>query len=237
MKVGKNQIVIFLLTVLLGAMIVFQIRAANSGFKYMSIRDVYANSIELEAQKAELLQLQEKSDLLKSEIAEYKTANEDERIDLEAFLKNEIERQKQISGITSVQGQGVIVIISDGTRELNENENPNSIMVHDLDVRAIVDDLRNAGAEAISINDQRVIFNLSEIECTGPTIKINDQVFAQPFIIRAIGDRKYLESAINAPGNYGETLRNWGVFIEVNTSINISIPGYTGEMAFDYIIN
>lgn len=135
---------------------------------------------------------------------------------------------KAFSGLKGLEGQGVIVIINDGERELNEFEDPNNVLVHNMDVQNLVDDLRYAGAEAISINDQRFVFGKTEIQCTGPTIRINDEVFAQPFIIKAIGDKHHLESAINAPGSFGQVLRQYGVFLEVYTSVNIEIPAYTG---------
>lgn len=90
-------------------------------------------------------------------------------------------------------------------------------------------------ALAIAINGQRVVFNKSNIQCTGPTIKINDQVFAPPYIIEAVGDRKFLESAINAPGSFSESLRSWGVFVEVNTSISVTIPAYEGFVSYEYL--
>lgn len=235
MKLTALQKTVFALTILLGILSAMQFRAVNSGFKYMSIKEMYANSIELESQKAELLQLRDKAEDLKIKIAEFDKARTDEHINYENVLQVEIENTKKVAGLTSVEGPGIVIIVTDGTRELYENENPNVILVHDLDIRAMVDDLRNAGAEAISINGQRVIFNKSEIQCTGPTIKINEQVFAPPYVIRAIGDRKYLESAINAPGSYSESLRKWGVFVEVNTAISVSIPAYDGLMDNQYL--
>ncbi|GAU78695.1 DUF881 domain-containing protein [Fusibacter sp. 3D3] len=236
MKLTSLQKTVFALTILLGILSAMQFRAVNSGYKYMSIKEMYANSIELESQKAELVQLREKANSLKVKIDEFDTARTDNRIDYESVLQLEIENTQKAAGLTTVEGPGIVIIVTDGTRELYENENPNVVIVHDLDIRAMVDDLRNAGAEAISINGQRVIFNKSKIQCTGPTIKINDQVFAVPFVIKAIGDRKYLESAINAPGSYSESLRKWGVFVEVNTSINVLIPAYDGTMANQYVI-
>ena len=236
MKLTSFQKTAFALTILLGILVAMQFRAVNSGYKYMSIKEMYANSIELESQNAELVQLREKAESLKEKISEFNAARTDDHIDYEKVLKVEIENTKKVAGLTSLEGPGIVIIVTDGTRELYENENPNAVTVHDLDIRAMVDDLRNAGAEAISINDQRVIFNRSKIQCTGPTIKINDQVFAVPFVIKAIGDRKYLESAINEPGSYSESLRKWGVFVEVNTSISVSIPAYEGDMENQYVI-
>lgn len=235
MRLSSFQKLILFLTLLLGIMIAIQYRITNAGFKYMSIKEMYANSIELDVQRAEVDQLHGKIEALETQIKAYQTANENERVNFENVLSDELENAELISGLTDVIGPGVVIIVDDGTRELNVNESPNNIMVHDLDIRAMVDDLRNAGAEAISINGQRVIFNKSNIQCTGPTIKINDQIYAPPYIITAIGDRMYLESAINAPGSYSESLRNWGVYVEVNTSISITIPAFSGEVNYKYL--
>jgi len=224
-----------LLSVLLGLMIALQIKALDSGIKYLSIKEMYAQSIELESQKSELVQLNSKVEELRAQIEAYQTAKDDTDIDYEGFLKSEIELTKETAGLTRVEGPGVVIIVTDGTRELIEDEDPNMVLVHDIDIRAMVDDLRNAGAEAIAINGQRVVFNKSNIQCTGPTIKINDQVFAPPYIIEAVGDRKFLESAINAPGSFSESLRSWGVFVEVNTSISVTIPAYEGFVSYEYL--
>lgn len=235
MKLTKKQSLILSLTIVLGLLMAMQVKTLESGVKYLSIKDMYSVSIELESQKSELALLSSKIEELRGQISAYQTAKEDEEIDYEAFLISEIEMTKMVAGLTKVEGPGVVIIVTDGTRELIEDENPNNILVHDIDIRAMVDDLRNAGAEAIAINGQRVIFNKSNIICAGPTIKINDQVFAPPYVIEAIGDRKFLESAINAPGSFSESLRSWGVFVEVNTSISVTIPAYDGYVSYEYV--
>lgn len=228
----KNRL--FILSLILGLLIAMQVQTLESGVKYLSIKDMYTQSIELDSQRSELVLLNAKINDLKGQISAYQMAKEDEEIDYEQFLIKEIDNTKAIAGLTQLEGPGVVIIVTDGTRDLIEDENPNNVLVHDIDIRAMVDDLRNAGAEAIAINGQRVIFNKSNIQCTGPTIKINDQVFAPPYIIEAIGDRKFLESAINAPGSFSESLRSWGVFVEVNTSISVAIPAYDGFVSYDY---
>jgi len=232
---NSKRKVMFSLTVLLGVLIALQVKTLNSGIKYLSIKDMYTQSIELESQKSEIVLLNAKVEDLKTQIATYQTAKDDEEIDYETFLLSEIDNTKAVAGLTSLEGPGVVIIVTDGTRDLLEDESPNSVWVHDIDIRAMVDDLRNAGAEAIAINGQRVVFNKSKIQCTGPTIKINDQVFAPPYVIKAIGDRKFLESIINAPGSFSENLRSWGVFVEVNTSISVSIPQYDGFVSYEYV--
>ena len=235
MNRSNQKSVFFVLMLLLGMLMVFQFKTLESGVKYLSIKDMYAYSIELESHKSEIELLDQQLKELQAQVDAYSLAKEDDQIDYEAFLKSELEMVKMTAGLTRVEGPGVVILVTDGTRELNADENPNNLLVHDLDIRAMVDDLRNAGAEAIAINGQRVVFNKSQIVCTGPTIKINDQVFAPPYVIEAIGDRKFLESSINAPGSFSENLRSWGVFVEVNTSISITIPAYEGFVSYNFI--
>ncbi len=235
MQNKKFKATLFMLTLLLGILFVMQYRSLSTGVKYMGMKDMYISSIELDAQQAEVDQLKIKKEELQAKIQTFEDAKSSRSSDFETVMEDEIESTRVLSGLTAVEGPGVVIIVSDGTRELNEYEDANVVLVHDIDIRSMVDDLRNAGAEAISINGQRVVFNKSKIQCVGPTIKINDQVFAPPYIIEAIGDRKYLESAINAPGSYSDSLRTWGIFVEVNTSISVSIPAYEGGMNYNYI--
>lgn len=219
---------IFILALLLGLLLAILFKAIGSDIKYLSLKELYTQSIEFENLERERVQLEEKKKDLEAQIATFKTAAEDVRIDYMEVLSEELKQTRMAAGDVALEGPGVIILVSDGTRELLGDENPNVLLVHDLDIRAMVDDLRNAGAEAIAINNQRVVFNKSKIRCTGPTIKINDQVFAPPYVIKAIGDGKFLEAAINAPGSFSEDLRAWGVFVEVNTAIHVEIPAYDG---------
>lgn len=223
MKKPQTIALVFLLAILLS----IQVRAAQDAEKYVSLNEIQTYTQELERESAELNQLVERVRLMTLQISEYENSKA-ESGGIEEAMINQIEKIKAFSGLKDLEGQGVIVIINDGERELNEFEDPNNVLVHNMDVQNLVDDLRYAGAEAISINDQRFIFGKTEIQCTGPTIRINDEVFAQPFIIKAIGDKHHLESAINAPGSFGQVLRQYGVFLEVYTSVNIEIPAYTG---------
>lgn len=223
MKKPQTIALVFLLAILLS----IQVRAAQDAEKYVSLNEIQTYTQELERESAELNQLVERVRLMTLQISEYENSKA-ESGGIEEAMINQIEKIKAFSGLKGLEGQGVIVIINDGERELNEFEDPNNVLVHNMDVQNLVDDLRYAGAEAISINDQRFIFGKTEIQCTGPTIRINDEVFAQPFIIKAIGDKHHLESAINAPGSFGQVLRQYGVFLEVYTSVNIEIPAYTG---------
>ena len=233
MKRKTSKLSMFFLMLILGILVSVQYRILGTGFKYIEIQDIDFLYSQIENQKAEIKQIAELKEETLKKISEYE--NTKNYIEIEKTLKKNLDEVSLFAGLTKVRGEGIIVIISDGERELLTNENPNNVLVHDLDISKIITDLRNAGAEAISINNQRIIFNKSLITCNGPTIKVNNTVFAQPFIIKAIGNRSYLESAINAPGRYGNVLKEWGLFVEVNTSISLVIPKY-GELIYSNYI-
>jgi len=224
-----NKIHTLALVFLLAILLPIQVRAAQDAEKYVSLNDIQIFTQDLERESAELSLLVDRVRQMTEQITEYENSKA-ESGNIEEAIRDQIEDIKIFSGLEDLKGQGVIVIINDGERELNDFEDPNNVLVHNMDVQNVIDDLRYAGAEAISVNGQRFVFGKTKIQCTGPTIRINNEVFAQPFIIKAIGDKHHLESAVNAPGSFGQILRQYGVFLEVYTSVNLEIPAYTGSI-------
>ena len=132
-----------------------------------------------------------------------------------------------------MEGEGIIVKLEDSSATAKAGENPNLYLIHDDDLLKVINELRAAGAEAISINGQRLI-GTSEIRCAGPTLSVNNVRSAPPFEIRAIGDSKSLESAIRMRGGVAETLKVWGIQLEVSTSQSVYIPAYKGTASHNY---
>ena len=116
---------------------------------------------------------------------------------------------------------------------MKAGENPNLYVIHDDDLLRVINELRAAGAEAISVNGQRLT-GISEIRCAGPTLSVNNVRSSAPFEIRAIGDKKSLESALRMRGGVAETLGVWGIQIDIKTSDNVYIPPYRGSIRQTY---
>ena len=95
----------------------------------------------------------------------------------------------------------------------------------------VVNELKAAGAEAISINGQRIIAT-SAIRCVGPVIQVNYQKVAAPFEIKAIGNAQYLESAMTIKNGVVDLLKEYGVSVTVSRQNNVEIPKYEGEQNF-----
>ena len=138
------------------------------------------------------------------------------------------------ASLVDVEGPGVVLTITDSKTPVKNGENPNLYLIHDEDMLRIVNELRAAGAEAISINDQRLI-GTSEIRCSGPTVTVNGKIFAPPFMIKAIGDTKTLHSALTMRGGVVESLKYWGIEVKIQDEDHVIVPAYDGTIKQNYI--
>jgi uncharacterized protein YlxW (UPF0749 family) len=143
-----------------------------------------------------------------------------------AEILGQLEAARMMAGVVPVEGPGVVVTMQDSQNAASSPDVTNYI-VHEQDVRLVVNELRAAGAEAISINGQRLVSN-SAIRCVGPTIIVNGIKSAAPFVITAIGDPTTLESALNLPGGVVQTLRDF-VQIEVTKKDLVQLPAFVGD--------
>ena len=168
----------------------------------------------------------------KNQLVEYEKAI-DEDNGIKGILEEDIEYMKMYCGLTDVRGKGIMVKISDNMR--NTGGNIKLDIVHDIDIAAIINELRNAGAEAISINGKRII-NSTEIVCVGPLIKINGEGVAAPFVISAIGNQDLLSASINAPNTYAYKIEEeYGIDIDTRRSEDISIPKHPNIIKINYL--
>ncbi len=128
-----------------------------------------------------------------------------------------IKKYTIVSGKTDVTGQGIIIKYKPSDNEAKAD------MVKDL--RDIVNEIKNAGAEAIEINNQRII-GTTAIEMVKNKIEINDTEVSGNFIIKAIGDSNLMYSGLIRPGGTIENIRESGVSIEINSENAIKINKY-----------
>lgn len=171
------------------------------------------------------LQLKHQDVLIKIEEykEEYKSDEETERL-----LENELKDLQMLLGETDVQGSGIIVTISE------EKIEEDRITYEDL--LYIVNELKIAGAEAISINNHRII-NRTDIVEINSYIRVNGKNVLAPYTIKAIGNQTYLESVLLGVGGYADELRKWGFEIEIERSDKVQIDAYTNELSYKYIGN
>lgn len=160
------------------------------------------------------------------------TENSDESSQLEQELAN----AKILLGQTEVKGKGVVITLDDNKAITNMSSlvvDPNTLLVHDGDLIQVVSILKNAGAEAISINDQRIV-NTTAITCDGYVVRINGEKVGAPYTIKAIGSPEYLKGSLEVSG-YMETMVNDGVVVDIKKSNSITIPKFEGVLTHEYM--
>ena len=197
-----------------------------------------SNNYEENNLRAEVLRYKERYDNKVKDLADAETELEKER---ENATKNNTELQEKekeitegnkILGLTEVTGSGVIVTLGDSKKDASSSLDPSMLLVHDTDVLSVINELKNAGAEAISINDQRII-PTTGIICGGNIIDINGEKVGAPFEIKAIGLPEQL-AALERPGGYLALLKEYSIEVKLEKSNNITIPKYTGTITYQY---
>ena len=163
--------------------------------------------------KSKYEETMEQYELNKNKIDEYTTAmNEDK--ETTAILDEELQRAKNLMGLTDVTGEGVILTLTDTEDALYTYTADDLIQ--------LINELKYAGAEAISINDNRII-NLTDIATlTNNLIVMNggNVRLSSPYVIKAIGDKTYLLSTLSVKNSgYIDQMKANGMKIEVNKKI------------------
>ena len=154
--------------------------------------------------------------------------------DSEAEKKErELKENNLTLGYTDVSGEGVEVTLEDAT-STNNLIDPSMQIIHYVDIQMVVNELFNAGAEAIEVNGQRIV-NTTAITCEGNVIMINGERVGNPFIIKAIGSQSWLYGALERSGSYLDYIRSYGNTAVVNRSDNITISRYSGVLPYEYI--
>ena len=188
----------------------------------------------LEAQEdyKEIYAKLEKSEKKLEEIRKIATSNNQE----DELLKLELEDNNKVQGLTEVKGKGIVINLDDN-REVSGTEvlNISSYLVHEEDLLQIVNELFNAGADAISINNQRIV-STTAILCDGNIIRVNGEIISVPITIKAIGYPESLYYALMRPQGYLDIMQKDGVVVKVEKSDDITISKYEGVYNYDYII-
>ena len=196
---------------------------------------------ELSDYRKKYSEIQEKYEETMNKISEYQTEKESDEKTAK-LLQNELEELSTYLGLTDVQGEGITIILTDnGGQELNNSSDEKIVSISSLDLLRVIRDLFSAGAEAISINDQRIV-GMSDIFLIGssstPFIQVNGQRITSPYVIKAIGNKAYLESAVSINTSMVQALKEEGHGVEIQSSgYNklVVIKAYTGTISTKYM--
>ena len=154
----------------------------------------------------------------------------------EKLLSDDLKQADFLAGLTAVQGPGIIITLTDSKHTI-PGALPAAIMpslIHDTDINQTVNELKAAGAEAISVNDQRLVAT-SPIRCAGPTVLVNNVPQPPPYVVRAIGNPNTMQVAMNLPGGVADQLRGMDpAMIKMQQAKHLVVPAYSGPTQSKY---
>lgn len=217
-RISRN-ISIALICVILGVALSWQFQSIRNNAQVMNLESQKKDDLVVK-----ILNEQKNNENLRSKLGELQLqiekfesarGNSDENLKL---LSDEIQKLKTVAGLTDVKGRGVIVTFS----------KDDALNVEDDDLLYILNELRATDAQALAINDQRII-DTSEVRVAGGYIMVNGRHIMPPYVIKAIADP---DNAVNALNMIGGALEKIRVFIDVDVekSDNIEIPKISEEL-------
>ena len=156
-------------------------------------------------------EISKKLENVKGTIEEYQSILQNNQ-ETSKVLDKELNNLEKLVGVTDVQGDGVVLTLED-----NEEQGITASTLLNL-----VNELKYAGAEAISINNIRIV-NSTDIVDVNYIIQIEGQKISSPYIVKCIGNQEYLSNNLNAKDGYLHTYTESGISVKMELQNNIKI--------------
>ena len=158
---------------------------------------------------------------------------------LAAMLKRSAELAED-AGAAAVHGPGLVVTLTDAQRDANgrfpRDASPDDLVVHQQDIQAVLNGLWSAGAEAIQMQDQRLIAT-SAPRCVGNTLLLNGRTYSPPYTITAVGDATAMQAALAAAPLvtlYKQYVVRFGLGYDEAVRPDVQIAGYTEPIRMQF---
>lgn len=219
MKIARN-IAMMVVCILLGIMLSLQYKSVNHNQKLASLENKRVEEL-----KEDLINLQKQKNELQERLMKLEEENQTyARVkagDSEAVqqIQNNLKKARIFAGLETVKGAGIIVTL----------DNNEYVHVYDTDILNVVNELRASGAQAISVNEERIVA-MTEIRNAGQYVIINGKQFKAPFVIKAIADPDDLERSLTLMGGVIESLEeNLGLKVSIKKSEEIIIGKFIDD--------
>jgi uncharacterized protein YlxW (UPF0749 family) len=218
MKIARN-VAMTIVCILLGIMLALQYKSINYNQSMASFENKRSDEL-----KDELIKLTDQKDSLQEKLKELEKDNQTyanaKAGDSAAaqLLKDDLNKARIFAGLTDVKGRGIVVTL----------ENNAFIHVEDYDILNVVNELRAAGAQAISVNDERIVA-MTEIREAGQYIMVNGKQFEAPFVIKAISDPEDLERSLTLIGGVVEILEEAQLNVSVKKAEEVVIKQFVND--------
>lgn len=227
-KITRKHFIILIVCIVTGFIIGYSYNLTKDEEKvnnsYLDQEESYRE--DLIEQQERNKELTEELNNLQVRIREFEKSFAENKGEYEHLL-DEAEKLRLMIGEIPAQGEGVRVTLKDGEYDPNST-NPNEYIVHESHVLSVINELKISGAEAISINGQRLKSN-SYIRCNGPVITIDGKQFPAPFVIEAIGNSQSLVASMKIVGGIFDQLLSDRIVVTIEESDLIHMPSINDE--------
>lgn len=230
MHKSESRIIFSIILLILGIALALQFKST-----LYTRNQTASNTLNAEKLMEQIVSEQNQTDALKAAVDENLTLREnlikayvEEKNDYQ--LSSDWDIVKLVAGLTDVKGPGITIKLDDAPAR--QQDTPvNWQIIHDQDIKVLLNELKKSGAQAISVNGERVM-PMSEQVCAGPTILINGNRYPVPYVINAIGDPDILYESISSNERIAEMVQ-FKIRVDLTKSSDILIPKYSGMANLD----
>jgi uncharacterized protein YlxW (UPF0749 family) len=184
------------------------------------------------AEEARVRALEARVEELTADVAAYSDEGSQGQDSL-AALQARIDELAAPAGLTGVEGPGVVATLADSALENAPTGNLNDLVIHEQDLQAVINALWAGGAEAVSVNGQRVLATTA-IRCVGNTLLLHGGVYSPPYVVEAIGDEVALRDALGRDAvvtRFRDAVQRYALGFTVEAVDDLALPPYSGRAA------
>ncbi|MCK0176004.1 DUF881 domain-containing protein [Mycolicibacterium sp. F2034L] len=164
---------------------------------------------------------------------------------VDAALSGIADRSAELAadaGLDAMTGPGLVVTLNDAQRDADgrypRDASPDDLVVHQQDIQAVLNALWSAGAEAVQMQDQRLIAT-SAARCVGNTLLLNGRTYSPPYVITAIGDASAMQAALAASPLvtlYRQYVLRFGLGYTEEVKSSVQVVGYTQPVRMRFAV-
>jgi uncharacterized protein YlxW (UPF0749 family) len=184
----------------------------------------------IERQQRDAAKLRTEVEKLRGEVARASLGPDKEATAAQAAA---LRSSRLAAGLIALRGPGMRVELADSSADESPTGDVNDLVIHSSDVQATVNALWRSGAEAISINGERLV-GTSAVLCVGNTLLLNGTVHSPPYVISALGaDRNKFEADFLVQRLHDDA-KNFGLKFSVRSVNSVTIAAYDGSTTPKY---
>ena len=236
MKESKHigKVSISVVCVILGILLALQFKSVRENNQVDGLKTTRVQTMQnlLDEAREQNDRLLEQVKEMRKEVQSYREAAAGSSEQSDQALLDEIAYLQLAAGMTDVVGPGIEVVLEDSTAA-NTSGDEADYLIHDSDILSVVNELRDAGAEALSLNGNRILAT-SEIRCSGSVVTINGRRTSAPFVIDAIGDTDTMFNALMMRNGVVDVLKQWSIQVSATEVDELLVPAYDGTIEYRY---